>query len=52
MIPKEAYVISINRLVKKCEDLSLLDLVYRILTKSMPPKAETTSENKEERKGS
>ena len=47
MIPKDAYVISINQLVKKCEDLSLLDFVYQLLVKSMYPKTETTSENKE-----
>lgn len=46
MSSKEAYVISINNLVKECDDLPLLDLVYKILAKSMYP-AETTSENKE-----
>ena len=34
MSPKEAYVISIDNLVKRCNDLSLLDLVYKILVKS------------------
>ena len=44
---KDYYVFAINRLVKKCDDLSLLDFVYQLLMKSMYPKAETTSENKE-----
>ena len=44
---KDYYVFAINQLVKKCEDLSLLDLVYKILAKNTPSKAETTSENKE-----
>lgn len=48
MSPKEAYVISINKLAEECDDLSLLDLVYKILAKSMPrPEVEATSENKE-----
>lgn len=45
MFPKEAYVMSINKLVKKCEDLSLLDFVHQLLTRSCSSKAETTSEN-------
>ena len=47
---KDYYVFAINQLVKKCEDLSLLDLVYQLLMKSMYQKTETTSENKEQRK--
>lgn len=44
---KDYYAFTINRLVKKCDDLSLLDFVYQFLAKSMYQKAETTSENKE-----
>ena len=51
MSTKDYYVFAIKRLIKECEDLSLLDFVYQLLMKSMYPKAETTSENKEERKG-
>ena len=47
MSTKDYYVFAIKRLIKECEDLSLLDFVYQLLMKSMYPKAETTSENKE-----
>ena len=42
---KDYYVLMIKGLIKECDDLSLLDLVYQLLMKSMYPKAETTSEN-------
>ena len=47
---KDYYAFTINRLVKKCDDLSLLDFVYQFLAKSMHQTAETTSENKEQGK--
>ena len=32
---KEEYVVKINELLEKCNDLSLLDLIYKLLNKSI-----------------
>ena len=34
MTAKEEYVQKINELMTKCSDLSMLDLIYRLLKKS------------------
>lgn len=34
MTAKEEYIPKINALVNKCNDLSLLDMIYRLLQKS------------------
>ena len=32
---KEEYVVKINELLEKCNDLPLLDLIYKLLNKSV-----------------
>lgn len=33
---KKAYIAEIGKLLERCEDIALLDLVYKILLKSEP----------------